>query len=93
VNTHDLDTPCGYCDGCGGPEIPRGRWTSAPACAQCGGSGYLITSPDAERLLAFVLRHLPLAFAAPEHPREEGGVTVHRHGVTVASLRGSGVDP
>jgi hypothetical protein len=61
MNTHELDTQCGFCGSNGRREIPGGRWLSAPVCLDCGGSGYLITSPDAERLLAFVLRHLPAA--------------------------------
>jgi hypothetical protein len=58
MNTHDLDTPCGFCENRGRREVPGGHWVSAPTCPDCGGSGYLVTSPDAERLLAFLLRHL-----------------------------------
>lgn len=58
MNTHDLDTPCGYCGAHGHREIPGGQWVSGPACPDCGDSGYLVTSPDAERLLAFIERHL-----------------------------------
>jgi hypothetical protein len=61
MNTHELDTPCGFCGSHGRREIPGGRWLSAPVCPDCGGSGYLVTSADAERLLEFVLRHLPAA--------------------------------
>jgi hypothetical protein len=58
MNTHDLDTPCGYCDGQGCRQIAGGVWLSAPVCPDCDGTGYLVTSPDAERLLAFVERHV-----------------------------------
>jgi hypothetical protein len=58
MNTHDLDTACGYCEAHGQREIPGGQWISGPACPDCGGTGYLVTSPAAERLLAFIERHL-----------------------------------
>lgn len=58
MNTHDLDTPCGYCASRGRRDIPGGTWASGPTCAECAGAGYLITSADAERLLAFVQRHI-----------------------------------
>ncbi len=58
MNTHDLDTPCGYCGARGRRQIAGGLWLSAPLCPDCGGVGFLVTSPDAERLLAFVERHL-----------------------------------
>jgi hypothetical protein len=58
MNSHDLDTPCGYCAAHGRREIPGGRWLSAPECLDCGGTGYLIISPEAERLLGFLTRHL-----------------------------------
>ncbi|MDQ3522698.1 MAG: hypothetical protein M3434_10235 [Gemmatimonadota bacterium] len=58
MNTHDLDTPCGFCHARGQRQIADGVWLSAPPCPDCGGVGFLVTSPDAERLLAFVERHL-----------------------------------
>lgn len=58
MNTADLDVPCGYCSGRGRRDIPGGLWLSGPSCPDCGGVGYLVQSPDAERLLAFVERHL-----------------------------------
>lgn len=58
MNTADLDVPCGYCSGRGHRDIPGGLWLSGPSCPDCGGVGYLVLSPDAERLLAFVERHL-----------------------------------
>lgn len=58
MNTLDLDTACGYCEAHGHREILGGQWISGPACPDCGGTGYLVTSPEAERLLAFVERHL-----------------------------------
>jgi hypothetical protein len=58
MNTRDLDTRCGYCEGEGYRQITGGVWLSAPPCPDCGGVGFLVTSPDAERLLAFVERHL-----------------------------------
>ena len=58
MNTNDLDTPCGYCGAHGRREIPGGQWISGPACPDCGGVGYLVTSAEAARLLAFVERHL-----------------------------------
>jgi hypothetical protein len=58
MNTHDLDTLCGYCAGRGHRDILGGVWLSGPACPDCGGIGYLVVSPDADRLLAFIERHL-----------------------------------
>lgn len=58
MNTSDLDTPCGYCGGRGRRDIPGASWLSGPDCQACGGVGYLVLSSDAERLLAFVERHL-----------------------------------
>lgn len=58
MSTSDLDTPCGYCGGRGRRDIPGGSWLSGPDCPDCGGVGYLVLSPDAARLLAFVERHL-----------------------------------
>jgi hypothetical protein len=58
MNTRDLDTRCGYCEGEGRRQIADGVGLSAPPCPDCGGVGFLVTSPDAERLLAFVERHL-----------------------------------
>lgn len=62
MDTHHLDVPCGFCEGHGKREIPGGRWRSAPTCPECGGAGYVVISPDAERLLAFLRRHLAPAF-------------------------------
>ena len=58
MNTADLDVPCGYCSGRGRRDMPGGLWLSGPSCPDCRGVGYLVQSPDAERLLAFVERHL-----------------------------------
>ena len=58
MNTHDLDTPCGFCHARGRRQIAEGLWLSAPLCADCGGTGYLVTSADGERLLGFLARHL-----------------------------------
>src|SRR5690606_23000652 len=58
MDTHHLDTPCGFCAGQGHREISGGAWIPAPVCPDCGGTGYLVISEDGERLLAFVQRHL-----------------------------------
>jgi hypothetical protein len=58
MDTQHLDTPCGLCAGKGRREIPGGAWIPAPVCPDCGGTGYLVTSEDGERLLAFVQRHI-----------------------------------
>jgi len=58
MNTRELDTPCGFCATRGRRDIPGGTWLSGPSCPDCGGVGYLVTSADAARLLAFVGRHL-----------------------------------
>jgi DnaJ-class molecular chaperone len=58
MDTHHLDVPCGFCEAQGRREIRGGCWLTAPTCPECGGAGYLVISPDAERLLAFLQRHL-----------------------------------
>lgn len=58
MDTRSFDTPCGFCDGRGRRDIPRGAWVRAPVCPDCGGTGHLILSEDGDRLLAFVQRHL-----------------------------------
>ena len=58
MNTHDLDTRCGFCESRGRRQIADRVWLLAPVCPDCGGTGYLVTSPDAERLLTFLERHL-----------------------------------
>lgn len=68
MNLDDLDVPCGYCCARRRREIPGGTWLAGPACPECSGAGYLITSPDAERLLAFLLRHIPQQIDDPRHP-------------------------
>jgi hypothetical protein len=58
MNTHELDTPCGFCASRGQRDIAGGTWLSGPMCPDCGGVGYLVISADAARLLAFLDRHL-----------------------------------
>lgn len=58
MNIGDLDVPCGYCESRGHRDIPGGVWLSGPTCPECAGAGYLVTSADAGRLLAFVERHV-----------------------------------
>ena len=62
MDTNHLDVPCGFCEGHGRRQILGGTWCSGPICPDCGGVGYLVTSEDAERLLAFLQRHLGPAF-------------------------------
>jgi hypothetical protein len=85
MNTHDLDTPCGFCHARGHREIAGGVWLSAPVCPDCGGTGYLVTSPDAERLLAFLERHLGT--------RLRGESDKVHAGLASASMQGAACSP
>lgn len=58
MNIENPDVPCGFCVGRGRRGIPRGAWLTGPSCPDCGGTGFLVTCPEAERLLSFVDRHL-----------------------------------